>query len=106
MARGTVRTPDDAAGWGIRRALVDGTLSHLVSVQPRPFSAMTYARLDAPPRGSLSHPWGPRWAQGAFIAKLREQCGDFRRSALVEQIVVKRGKAIEVVLAGRGSAWL
>lgn len=90
-------------GGGTCRALVDGTLSHLVSVQPRPFSAMTYARLWTHLREGVYHiPGGLDGLKELFIAKLREQCGDFRRSALVEQIVVKRGKAIEVVLAGRG----
>ena len=90
-------------GGGTCRAIIDGTLSHLVSVQPRPLAPLSYARLWTHIRDGIYHiPGGVDGLKELFIAKLREQCGDFRRSALVEKIVVKRGKATEVVLAGRG----
>jgi phytoene dehydrogenase-like protein len=85
------------------RALVDGTLRHLVTVQPRPLSPLTLARLWTHLREGVYHiPGGRDGLKELFIAKLREQCGDFRRSAIVEQVVVRRGRATEVILAGRG----
>jgi phytoene dehydrogenase-like protein len=85
------------------RALIDGTLRHLVTVQPRPLSPMTFARLWTHLRDGVYHiPGGRDGLKELFIAKLREQCGDFRRSAIVEQVVVRRGRATEVILAGRG----
>ena len=85
------------------RAIVEGALQHLVRVQPRPLSPLTLARLWTHLRDGIYHiPGGLDGLKELFIAKLREQCGDFRRSAVVEQIVVKRGRATEVILAGRG----
>ena len=85
------------------RALVDGALRHLVSVQPHPLSPLTLARLWTHLRDGVFHmPGGRDGLKELFIAKLREQCGDFRRSASVEQVVVRRGRATEVILAGRG----
>lgn len=85
------------------RALIDGTLRHLVTVQPRPLSPLTLARLWTHLREGVYHiPGGRDGLKELFIAKLREQCGDFRRSAIVEQVVVRRGRATEVILAGRG----
>ena len=85
------------------RAMVEGALQHLIRVQPRPLSPLSFARLWTHIRQGIYHiPGGLDGLKELFIAKLREQCGDFRRSAVVEQIVVKRGRATEVVLAGRG----
>jgi len=85
------------------RNLVDGALRHLITVQPHPLSPLTLARLWTHLRAGLYQmPGGRDGLKELFIAKLREQCGDFRRSASVDQIVVKRGRAVEVILAGRG----
>ena len=85
------------------RNLVDGALRHLVTVQPHPLSPLTLARLWTHVRAGIYHvPGGRDGLKELFINKLREQCGDFRRNASVEQIVVQRGRAVEVVLAGRG----
>lgn len=83
------------------RSLVEGVLEHLVTVRPRPLSALARVRLWTHVRAGIHRmPGGLDGMKDLFVSKLRDQCGDYRREALVEEIVVRRGKAVEVVLGG------
>ena len=88
---------------GICRSLVSGALAHLISVQPRPFSPLTWARMWSHLRAGVFHlPGGSDGLKELLISKIREQCGDFRRTASVEEVIIRRSKAVEVALSGRG----
>lgn len=88
---------------GRARALVEGALSHLVRVRGRPFAPLALARLWTHFRaGNYRIPGGLDGLRDLFITKLKEQCGSHRPEAVVHEIVVKRRRAVEVVLADRG----
>ena len=87
---------------GLCRALISGALAHLISVQPQPLSPLTWARMWSHLRAGVFHlPGGSDGLKELLISKLREQCGDFRRTASVEEVILRRSKAVEVALSGR-----
>ncbi len=88
---------------GHTRAVVEGTLAHLVDLRTHPLPALSAARLWIHLRAGLFRiRGGLDGMKDVLINKLKEQCGDCRRDARAERVVVKRGRAMEVVLAGRG----
>lgn len=88
---------------GTARALVHGAVGHLVTLTPRPLPAIATARIWTHLRAGLQRvPGGLDGMRDLFIAKLKEQCGDHRPDAVVERVIMRRGRAAEVVLADRG----
>ncbi|MCB9729707.1 MAG: hypothetical protein H6744_05385 [Deltaproteobacteria bacterium] len=88
---------------GVSRALVHGAVGHLVTLTPRPLPPLATARLWTHVRAGLQRvPGGLDGLRDLFIAKIKEQCGDHRPDAVVERVVMRRGRATEVVLADRG----
>ncbi len=85
------------------RGLVDGVLEHLVTVRPQPLPPLARVRLWTHVRAGIHRmPGGLDGMKELFISKLKDQCGDYRRDAVVDEIVVRRGRASAVVLGGRG----
>lgn len=92
-----------AVDGGVGRALVEGTLGHLVSLRTRPLPPIATVRLWTHLRAGVFRIRGGLDAmRELFLAKLKEQCGDHRPDAVVERVALGRRRAVEVVLAGRG----
>ena len=95
---------DERPPSGPATPLVEGALSHLVGLRSRPLAPLALARLWTHVRAGIYRvPGGLDGLKDLFVAKLRDQCGDHRLDAAIEELVVRgRGRVTEVVLAGRG----
>lgn len=84
-------------------ALVEGVVSQLIGCRSRPLPPLVLARLWTLIRsGSARLSGGLDGLRTRLLAKLRDQCGIYREDTYVEEIVIRRGRAVEVVLADRG----
>jgi len=94
---------DTVRDGGATRGLVRGAISHLTTLRAEPMSALATARLWTQLKSGLtSVPGGTGALRELFIAKIKEQCGDYRASAHVEAVRFRRGRAAEVILTERG----
>ena len=85
------------------RALVEGAVAHASGLRASAFTPLLTARLWTHLRAGLHRvPGGHDGLAKMFLRRLTEQCGDHRPDAAVGELVVRRGKVVEVVLADRG----
>ncbi|MEC9073312.1 MAG: hypothetical protein VX938_13060 [Myxococcota bacterium] len=83
-------------------ALVEGVVSQLVECRSRPMPPLVLARLwNLIRSGSARVPGGIDGLRMMLLTKLRDQCGIYRDDAYVSELVIKRGRAVEVILADR-----
>lgn len=84
------------------RAVVDGVFAHRSGLATSSRNPLIASRLWSHLRAGLRRfPEGVDGLKGMFLDKLKEQCGDHRPDAAVEDLVLRRGKVHEVVLADR-----
>jgi len=85
------------------KTVIGAPLSHLTQVRHDPAGALTLARLWTHLRAGLYRlPEGIDGFKRLFLRKLREQCGDYRPSDVVNRLVFRRRRVKEVLLNERG----
>ena len=87
------------------RAVIEAPLSHLTGLVTDPLSPLTVARLWTHLRAGLHRfPGGLDGLKQVFVRKVRDQASDVRPDALVQSLVLKRGKVVALELAERSEA--